>query len=100
MYQYFEGRSEYKINEAIAEFLDKYRLRDGYTRMQIANLWKETIGKNIALYTKQIELKGNKLILYVTSSVVKKELLMLRSKIITQLNKKIGKELIQEIDIR
>ena len=100
MNQYFGGRSEYKINEAIADFLDKYSLRDGYTRMQIATIWKETIGKNIALYTKQIELKEDKLILYITSPVVKKELLMLRSQIITQLNKKIGKQLIQEIDIR
>jgi predicted nucleic acid-binding Zn ribbon protein len=100
MNQYFGGRSEYKINEAIAEFLDKYRLRDGYTGMQIATIWKETIGKNIARYTKQIELKDNKLTLYVTSPVVKKELLMLRSEIIAQLNKKIGKELVQEIDIR
>jgi len=92
MYQHFGGRSEYKINEAIAEFLDKYHLKEGYTRMQIATIWKETIGKEISRYTKQIELKNNKLTLYITSPIVKKELLMLRSEIIEQLNEKIGKE--------
>jgi hypothetical protein len=100
MYQCFGGQSEYKINEAISDFLDKYRLKDGYTRMQIATIWQETIGKNVALYTKQIELKGDKLILHVTSPVVKKELLMLLSEIITKHNKKIGEKLIQEIDIK
>jgi len=100
MSQYFSGRNEYKINEAIADFLDKYNLKDGYTRIQIATIWKETVGKAIARYTKKIELKDNKLTLYVTSSVVKKELLMLRSEITAQLNEKIGKELIQEIDIK
>jgi len=100
MNQYFGGRSEYKINEAIAEFLDKYRLKDGYTRMQIATIWQETIGEVIARSTKKIELKDNKLILYITSPVVKKELLMLRSEIITQLNNKIGKELVREIEVR
>jgi predicted nucleic acid-binding Zn ribbon protein len=100
MNQYLRHQSEYKINEAIAEFLDKYRLRDDYTRMQIATIWKETVGEVIARYTKNIELKGNKLTLYVTSPIVKKELLMLRSDIIIQLNKKIGKELVTEIDIR
>ena len=100
MSQYFNGQSEYKINDAIAAFLDKYRLRDGYMRMQIATIWKETIGENIANFTKEINLKGNKLTLYVTSPIVKKELLMLRSEIIIQLNKKIGKELVQEIEIK
>ena len=100
MYQHFGGRSEYKINEAIAEFLDKYRLRDGYTRVQIATIWKETIGKTIARYTKNIELKENKLTIYITSPTVKKELLMLRSEIMDKLNEKIGKELVKEIDIR
>jgi predicted nucleic acid-binding Zn ribbon protein len=100
MSQYLKQQSEYKMSEAIAEFLDKYRLKDGYTRMRIATIWEETMGKLIARHTKQIELKGNKLVLYITSPIVKKELMMLRSDIVVQLNKKIGKELITEIEIK
>ncbi len=93
-------RSEYKVNEAIIEFLDKYQLRDGYTRIQIAAIWNETVGKVIARYTKKVELNGNKLTIYITSPTVKNELMMLRSEIIAQMNEKIGKELITEVDIR
>jgi len=100
MNQYIRWQNEYKINEAISEFLNKYNLKDGYTCMQIATIWKETVGKVIDRYTKQIELKNNKLTLHVTSPIVKKELLMLRSEIIVKLNEKIGKKLVQEIDIR
>ena len=100
MYQYLRQQSEYKMSEAIAEFLDKYRLKDDYTRMQIAAIWKKTVGEVIARYTKSVELKGSKLTLYITSPIVKKELMMLRSDIMIQLNKKIGKELITEIEIK
>ena len=93
-------KSEYKINEAIAEFLDKYRLIDGYSRVQIAAIWKEIVGKLIARHTKRIELKESKLIMEINSPTVKNELLMLRSEIIARLNEKIGKELVKEIEIR
>jgi predicted nucleic acid-binding Zn ribbon protein len=95
-----EYRSEYNIDEAITQFLDKYRLRDGYVRMQIAAIWKETLGPVIARYTKKTELKNSKLIVYITSPVVKKELMMLKTETIKQLNKKIGKIVVTEIEIR
>ena len=100
MNQQFRRRNECNVNEAITEFLDKYRLMDGYTCMQIDSIWKETIGKTIARYTKNIELKDNKLTIYITSPTVKNELLMLRSEIMDKLNEKIGKELVKVIDIR
>jgi len=100
MNHYFRWQNEYKINEAIAEFLDKYHLKDGYACMQIETIWKETVGEVIARYTKRIELKNNILTLHITSPIVKKELLMLRSEIISRLNEKIGKELVHEIEIK
>jgi len=100
MYQYFGGQSEYKINEAIAEFLDKYRLKEGVTKYQIAGIWKETVGSAIARYTKRIELKDNKLTAYISSPIVRKELMMLKTEILEQINKKIGQDLVKEIDIK
>ena len=92
--------NEYSLGEAIAEFLEKYNLQDGYTRVQIATIWKETVGKMVASYTKKVELNGSKLTVYITSPTVKNELMMLKTDIIKQLNKAIGKKLIKDIDIR
>ena len=92
--------NEYSLSEAIAEFLEKYHLQDGYTRVQITKIWKETTGKLVASYTKKAELNGSKLTVYITSPTVKNELMMLKTDIIKQLNKAIGKELIKSIDIR
>jgi predicted nucleic acid-binding Zn ribbon protein len=100
MGQYFRNQKEYRMSEAINEFLKKYRLKDGYTHMQIATIWNETVGKIIALYTKKVELSNGKLSVYITSPIVKNELGISKSALIVKLNKKIGKELIKEIIIR
>ena len=92
--------NEYNLGEAIAEFLEKYHLQDGYVRAQITTIWKNTVGKMVAAYTKKVELNNNRLTIYVTSPVVKQELMMLKTDIIKQLNKSIGKELIKEVEIR
>jgi predicted nucleic acid-binding Zn ribbon protein len=91
--------NEYNLGEAIAEFLEKYHLQEGYARVQIAAIWKKTVGKMIAAYTKKVELNSNILIIQITSPAVKQELMMLKTDIIKQLNKSIGKELIKEVEI-
>ena len=99
MNQHLRHQGECDINEAIAEFLTICGLNEGFARMQIEAIWKETIGKAIAKYTKKVELNGSKLTLYITSPTVKNELLMLKTDIIKQLNNRIGKELIKEVII-
>ena len=98
--QHMNYYNEYNLDEAIAEFLEKYHLKDGYVRVQITKIWNETVGKMIASYTKKVELNNNKLTIYITSPAVKNELMMLKTDIIKQLNKAIGKELIKEVEIR
>ncbi|MDR1181930.1 MAG: DUF721 domain-containing protein [Bacteroidales bacterium] len=100
MGQYFMNQKEYQINEAIDEFLKKYQLKEGYTRMRIATIWNETLGKMIALSTKKVELDNKRLIVYISSPIVKNELKMLKSDIIAKINEKAGKEIITEIIIR
>ena len=92
--------NEYNLGEAIAEFLEKYRLKDGYIRVQITRIWNETLGNMIASYTKKVELNQHKLTVYITSPAVKNELMMLKTDIIKQLNKAMGEKLIKEIEIR
>ena len=91
--------SEYTINKAIAEFLEKNRLKEGVTKCQIAGIWKETVGNAIARYTKRTDLNNNKLTVYTSSPIVRKELMMLKSEILEQINNKIGQNLVKEIDI-
>jgi predicted nucleic acid-binding Zn ribbon protein len=93
-------KGEYNIKEAIAEFLDVYRLREGYNRIRINEIWKETAGDFIARLTYKIELKNTILMIYVTSPIVKKELTMRKTEIIKLLQEKTGKHLITKLEIR
>jgi predicted nucleic acid-binding Zn ribbon protein len=97
---YFRNQKEYHLNDAIDEFLSKYRLKEGYVRIQIATIWNNTVGKVIALHTKKVELNNTTLIVYIASPIVKNELVMLKSEIIAKLNEDIGKELIKELIIK
>jgi hypothetical protein len=100
MGQYIRNTKEHLMRDAIEEFLNIYRLKDGCTRMQIETIWNETLGKIIALHTKKIELSNDILIVHITSPIVKNELRMLKSDIIAKINEKIGKQFIKEIIIR
>ena len=92
--------SECTVNEAINEFLEKNRLKEGVTKCQIADIWAEVVGKPIARYTKRTVLNNKKLTVYTSSPIVRKELMMLKTEILEQINKKIGQELVQEIEIK
>ena len=92
--------SECTVNVAIAEFLDKNRLKEGVTKYQIAGIWAEVVGKPIARYTKRTELDNKKLTVYTSSPIVRKELMMLKSEIMEQVNKKIGQELVKDVVVK
>jgi len=92
--------SECTVNTAIEEFLEKNRLREGVAKCQIASIWRATVGSAIARYTKHTELVNRKLTVYTSSPIVRKELMMLKTEILEQINKKIGQNLVGEIEIK
>jgi predicted nucleic acid-binding Zn ribbon protein len=92
--------SECFVNEAIDEFLEKNRLKEGVVKYQIASIWTQTVGNVIARYTKRTDLNNNKLTVYTSSPTVRKELMMLKTEIMEQINKKIGQNLVREIEIK
>jgi len=92
--------SECTVNEAIAEFLEKNKLKEGVAKCQIASIWRATVGSAIARYTKRTELNNKRLTVYTSSPIVRKELMMLKTEILEQINKKIGKDLVREIEIK
>ena len=92
--------SECTVNEAISEFLVKNQLEEGVAKYQIAGIWAQTVGSAIARYTKRTELNNKKLTVYTSSPIVRKELMMLKTEIIEQINKKIGQDLVKEVEIK
>ncbi|MFM6954484.1 MAG: DUF721 domain-containing protein, partial [Sphingobacteriaceae bacterium] len=59
--------------------------------------WPELMGVAIANRTKELYIRQKKLFIRVESSVIKNELMMMRSQIIEKMNERAGGEVIVEI---
>ena len=85
------------IKQAIDQFIDHYNLRYKFDERQIVEAWEEIAGKMICKHTTNLYLKDKKLHVEVRSSVAKQELLFIKSRLIKHINKKLNKEVTDEI---
>ena len=92
--------AQYKIGDAIKQFLNGSRIKGGIQALQIEEVWEKIMGKTIAKYTEKIQIHGQ--VLYITTSVapLKQELLYKKDKIRERVNEALGENLIREVVIR
>lgn len=85
------------LKEAITKMLSVYRLRGKFDETGIVAFWPELMGTAVANRTTQIYVNQKKLFVRIESSVIKNELLMVRTGIIQKLNEHAGSEVVTEI---
>ncbi|RZL31775.1 MAG: DUF721 domain-containing protein [Pedobacter sp.] len=85
------------LKEAITKMLSVYRLRGKYDETGVVSHWPELMGTAVANRTTQIYVSNGKLFVRIESSVIKNELLMVRTGIIDKLNERAGGKVISEI---
>lgn len=85
------------LAEAITKMLSVYRLRGKYDETGVVAHWPDIMGTAVANRTTQIYVSQRKLFVRIESSVIKNELLMVRTGIIQKLNERAGGEVITEI---
>lgn len=88
------------ISEVIQDFLKETGLESRLKEVELINSWEEIVGTMISRRTKKIEIKNGKMTIYLQSSVVKNELMMLRESLRNSLNEKAGEEIINEIILK
>ena len=85
------------LKDAISKMLDVYRIRRKFDETSIVAIWPEIMGTAIANRTKQIYIHDKKLFIRIESSVIKNELVLVRTGIIQKLNDHAGSVVINEI---
>ncbi|GAB1462307.1 DciA family protein [Pedobacter sp. UBA4863] len=85
------------LKQAIDKLLNHYKLRGKFDETGILAMWPEIMGSAVANRTKQIYIHQKKLFVRIESSVVKNELLMVKSAIVDKLNEKSGSQVITDI---
>ena len=85
------------LKEAIEQMLNVYKLKRKFDETSLIAFWPEMVGKSVANRTKNIYIRDRKLYIRLESSVIKHELLMIRSQIIEKMNERAGSTVIDEI---
>ncbi|RKR85513.1 uncharacterized protein DUF721 [Mucilaginibacter gracilis] len=85
------------MKEAIEQMLNVYKIKRKFDETSIKMAWPELMGKMVASRTKEIYIYEKRLFLRIESSVVKNEIMQMRSQIIEKVNEKAGSVLIETI---
>lgn len=85
------------LKEAIEQMLQVYKIKRRYDETSVIAHWPELVGKSVANRTKELFIRDKKLFLRIESSVIKNELMLMRSQIIEKINSEAKSILIEEI---
>jgi predicted nucleic acid-binding Zn ribbon protein len=85
------------IKEAIEQMLQVYKIKQRFDETAVIAAWPQLVGKPVANRTKELFIHNKKMYLRVESSVVKSELMLMRSQIIEKINEEAKWTLLEEI---
>ena len=85
------------LKEAIEQMLQVYKLKRKYDETSVVANWPQLVGTSVANRTKELFISNKKLFLRIESSVIKNELMSIRSQIIEKINGEAGTVLIEDI---
>ncbi|MGV3508396.1 MAG: DUF721 domain-containing protein [Sphingobacteriaceae bacterium] len=92
------GRNNDKpLKEAIEQLLNVYKLRRKFDETSLIAAWPELMGRAVANRTSQLYIRERKLFIRIESSVLKNELMMIRSEIVKRMNERAGSSVLDEI---
>lgn len=85
------------LKEAIEQMLNVYKIKRRYDETAVVAAWPELVGKSVANRTKELFIRDKKLFLRIESSVIKHELMLMRTQIIEKINEEAKGVLVEEI---
>lgn len=84
----------------LAYFNTNPKFKSRLYKSKIKMSWEQLMGHTVNRYTSEIKLRGKKLIIHVTSSPLRYELLMEKPKILQLMNEALGEAYIEEVIIK
>ena len=91
---------QYKIGDAIRQFLNQSRIKGDIQAMQVEEVWEKVMGKTIARYTDNLKIINRTLFITTHVAPLKQELLYQKEKIIQRINEALGERVIEEVVIK
>ena len=88
------------ISDVVSQLLKELHIDHKLKEIRLINSWEELLGKNVARATTNIFIKNRTLFVFLKSSFVRNELMMLKTGIIKALNDKAGETLVDDIILK
>lgn len=89
--------NEETIEEVLKKLIKSYGMSKSHDVFEAENAFKKVMGAPIAKYTEEIYIKNKRMHVKLTSSVIREELSMGKSKIVNMINEEIGRVVILDI---
>lgn len=94
------GTNEKPLKAVIESMLEAYQLKAKINEVRIINEWANAVGPMISQKTEKLYVRRGKLYVYLSSSVIKNELVFARAEIIKRLNDAVGEQVIEELVVK
>src|SRR5690554_4710001 len=94
------NNDSFSISDVLKEFIEKNKLEAGMNAVDAKQAWINLMGNGVNSYTKEVILKNNVLYVWLTSSVLREELLYGKQKIIKMINEELGKDVVRDVVLR
>lgn len=92
--------NEQSLGEVIKQWLREFNNEEKITEVRINTAWEKVMGDMIYKQTKNLVYKNKTLTVYLRSAPLREELSMARTKIISNINKEIGSDTVNEVYFR
>ncbi|MDR1056337.1 MAG: DUF721 domain-containing protein [Prevotellaceae bacterium] len=89
-----------QINALLQLFIKEFKLEKGLLENRTLNLWDEVMGNMVAKATRLKYIKDGKLYVYLSSSVIRHELFMMRTEIVKEINRRVGQDIINDLILK
>lgn len=88
------------LGELLGDFIQENSLRQGMDRVDARQAWTQLMGKGVNNYTRAVELRNDTLYVWLTSSVLREELSLGKTKIMAMINEELGREVVKKLVLR
>ena len=99
-FTYLRFMGQYKIGDAIKQFLKGSRIKGDIQALQIGDIWETLMGKTIARYTDELKVINRTLFITTHVAPLKQELMFQKDLIRSRVNEALGEKLIDDVVIR
>lgn len=89
--------AEYSLSDALNKYLNNTPIKGQMQAAQIKQVWENIMGKTIAAYTQDVQIRNKQLIITCYAAPLKQELNYQRTKIIKRVNEWFGETAIIDV---